>query len=75
MNEKGPFKVQYSHDKVRWYGYGADATRPPTSFDTLEAAGEVFNLIVSSYMGLLKHVRIVDSAGDVVKESVVADRQ
>jgi len=74
MNEKSPYEVQYSHDKVRWYGYGADATRPPTSYDTLEVAEEIFDLLVSSYAGLMKYVRIVDGAGGVVKEGIVDTR-
>ena len=34
-NESQPLKnyiIQYSHDRNLWFGYGADATRPPTSF-------------------------------------------
>lgn len=62
------FKIQYSHDKFRWFDYGADAVKPGTLFPTMEEAQQIFKNILSSYIGLIQFLRIVDKEGCEVVE-------
>lgn len=61
------YMVQWRYrDQENWYGYGADAVSPPTIFDVLSEAREVFEKMVSRYYADV--YRIVDMDGNVVTE-------
>jgi len=55
----GSYFIEYSHDGVKWYGFGADMVKPPMKFDT-ESANRQFDYLLSNYQNLMKYIRMVN---------------
>lgn len=54
--------IQYSHDQVYWFGFGADAINPPTQY-ALDAARVQLDYIRRHYAGVMQWTRIVHADG------------
>ena len=68
--ESAPVKMYmvqwHYHDREKWYSYGTDGISPPTVFDVLSDAREIFEKMVSGYYADV--YRIIDMDGNVVAE-------
>jgi len=64
MTTKPPYRVQFSHDRNRWYDLSGRGDDP--SFPTIGEADAWYNKLLG-YVGLLSFVRMIDGAGLVVK--------
>lgn len=62
------YKIQYTHNQVKWFDFGADATKTATTFNTIDEAAKQFDHIINRYFGLFSVSRIVDlETNEIVK--------
>lgn len=66
------FVIQFSHDDVRWFGYGADAITLPTRFNEAGGIAEyerVLSIWHAPYPA--SFLRLVDSREEVVRHDIL----
>ena len=71
--EEGTFIIQYSHDDVKWFGYGADVITPPTQFNEVDGNAEYERVLAKWHSPYpASFVRLADLNGIVMRHDTLS---